>query len=75
MSKIFGAKGLAWIKINDISQGRNGLQSPIVKNIDEKALDHILEKTKATTGDNMATAPNDHLPPRGAKATLDNQNC
>ena len=43
--KIFGAKGLAWIKINDLSQGRNGLQSPIVKNIDEKALNQIL-KTK-----------------------------
>ena len=49
--KIFGAKGLAWIKINDLSQGRNGLQSPIVKNINEKALDQILEKTKVRTGD------------------------
>ena len=49
--KIFGAKGLAWIKINDLSQGRNGLQSPIVKNIDEKALNQILEKTKVRTGD------------------------
>jgi len=49
--KIFGAKGLAWIKINNLSQGRNGLQSPIVKNIDEKALNQILEKTKVRTGD------------------------
>ena len=38
-------------KINDLSQGRNGLQSPIVKNIDEKALNQILEKTKVRTGD------------------------
>ena len=49
--KIFGAKGLAWIKINDITKGRDGLQSPIVKNFDETALNRILEKTKAKTGD------------------------
>ena len=36
--KIYGAKGLAWIKVNDQAKGREGLQSPIVKNIHDAAL-------------------------------------
>src|SRR5450830_1212031 len=36
--KIYGAKGLAWIKVNDLSKGRDGLQSPIVKNLHDKAI-------------------------------------
>ena len=48
---IYGAKGLAYIKINDLSQGRDGLQSPIVKNIHDAALAQILERTGAKDGD------------------------
>lgn len=50
--KIYGAKGLAYIKVNDVTQlDENGLQSPIVKNIDSDALKAIIEKTKASNGD------------------------
>ena len=49
--KIYGAKGLAWIKVNDVSKGREGLQSPIVKNLHDAALAKILERTGAQTGD------------------------
>jgi aspartyl-tRNA synthetase len=46
-----GAKGLAWIKVNDPAKGAEGLQSPIVKNIHAKALAAILERTGAAAGD------------------------
>jgi aspartyl-tRNA synthetase len=49
--KIYGAKGLAWIKVNDISKGREGLQSPIVKNIHDAAMAEILTRTGAQNGD------------------------
>ncbi|MGH6640382.1 MAG: aspartate--tRNA ligase [Polaromonas sp.] len=49
--KIYGAKGLAWIKVNDASKGREGLQSPIVKNIHDAALAEILKRTAAQNGD------------------------
>jgi aspartyl-tRNA synthetase len=49
--KIYGAKGLAWIKVNDVSKGREGLQSPIVKNIHDSALTEILTRTGAQNGD------------------------
>jgi len=50
--KIYGAKGLAYIKINDITQlNETGLQSPIVKNIHETALKEIVKKTDAANGD------------------------
>jgi aspartyl-tRNA synthetase len=49
--KIYGAKGLAWIKVNDASKGRDGLQSPIVKNLHDKAVADILARTKAQNGD------------------------
>ncbi|PYE32710.1 aspartyl-tRNA synthetase [Idiomarina fontislapidosi] len=48
---IYGAKGLAWIKVNDLSQGRDGLQSPILKFLPDEALNAILERTEAATGD------------------------
>ncbi|MCK9684835.1 aspartate--tRNA ligase [Scleromatobacter humisilvae] len=49
--KIYGAKGLAWIKVNDASKGREGLQSPIVKNLHDKAIAEILARTGAANGD------------------------
>jgi aspartyl-tRNA synthetase len=48
---IYGAKGLAWIKVNQISDGRNGLQSPIVKNLHDNAIKEMLERTAAKDGD------------------------
>lgn len=48
---IYGAKGLAYIKVNDKSAGREGLQSPIVKFIPDDALVTILERTGAEDGD------------------------
>ena len=48
---IYGAKGLAWIKVNQIAEGRNGLQSPIVKNLHDSAVKAILERTGAKDGD------------------------
>lgn len=49
--KIYGARGLAWIKINDVAAGREGLQSPIVKNLNDDAIAAILSKTGAQNGD------------------------
>lgn len=49
--KIYGAKGLAWIKVNDVAAGRDGLQSPIVKNLHDAAITGILERTGAQNGD------------------------
>ena len=56
--KIYGAKGLAWIKVNDIAKGMGdkairwpGLQSPIVKNIHDAAIAEILKRTGAANGD------------------------
>lgn len=48
---IYGAKGLAYIKVNDKSKGRDGLQSPIVKNLHDAALAQIVELTGAQDGD------------------------
>ena len=48
---IYGAKGLAWIKVNELAKGRDGLQSPIVKNIHDTALQAILARTGAQDGD------------------------
>ncbi len=49
---IYGAKGLAYIKVNDASQANEtGLQSPIVKNLHEAALKGVLERTGAQSGD------------------------
>ncbi len=48
---IYGARGLAYIKVNDKAAGREGLQSPIVKFIPDDALNTILERTGAEDGD------------------------
>ncbi|HET7833082.1 MAG TPA: aspartate--tRNA ligase, partial [Gallionella sp.] len=49
---IYGAKGLAYIKVNDVTQlNETGLQSPIVKNLHEAALKTIIERTGAANGD------------------------
>ena len=49
---IYGAKGLAYIKVNDVTQlNETGLQSPIVKNIHENALKTIVDRTSAQSGD------------------------
>ncbi|MHB1094232.1 aspartate--tRNA ligase [Thiobacillus sp.] len=50
--KIYGARGLAYIKVNDVSQlNESGLQSPIVKNLSESALRAVMERTGAQNGD------------------------
>ena len=49
--KTLGAKGLAWIKVNERSKGAAGLQSPIVKNLNDQALAAILERSGAADGD------------------------
>jgi aspartyl-tRNA synthetase len=49
--KIYGAKGLAYIRVNDLSKGRDGLQSPIVKNIHDAALNAVLTRSGAQNGD------------------------
>jgi aspartyl-tRNA synthetase len=47
----YGAKGLAWIKVNDVADGRDGLQSPIVKFLPDDVLTAIIEKTGTESGD------------------------
>jgi len=47
----YGAKGLAYIKVNEVAKGRDGLQSPIVKFLSEAALQGILERSGAVDGD------------------------
>src|SRR5258706_12094957 len=49
--KTLGAKGLAWIKVNERAKGAAGLQSPIVKNLHEKSIAEILRRTDARDGD------------------------
>ena len=49
--KIYGARGLAWVKVNDAAKGREGLQSPIVKNLHDAAIAEILARTGACNGD------------------------
>ena len=49
--KIYGAKGLAWIKVNDAGKGRDGLQSPIVKNLHDAAIAEIIARTGCKNGD------------------------
>ena len=49
--KIYGAKGLAYIKVNELAKGRDGLQSPIVKNIHDAALQAVLTRSGAQDGD------------------------
>ena len=47
----YGAKGLAWIRVDDIAKGRDGLTSPIVKFLDDAALDGIFKAVGAQDGD------------------------
>ncbi len=47
----YGAKGLAYIKVNDADAGRDGLQSPILKFLPDAAVSGILERTAAKSGD------------------------
>lgn len=47
----YGAKGLAWLKVDDISKGREGINSPIAKFLDDKTLTEILHNSQAETGD------------------------
>jgi aspartyl-tRNA synthetase len=48
-----GAKGLAWVKFNEVAKGREGLQSPIVKNLSDDALKAIIGRSGAKDGDLM----------------------
>ena len=63
----FGARGLAYIKVNDASAGREGLQSPILKFLPDEAVDGIMRRTAAASGDviffgaDKATVVNDAL--------------
>jgi aspartyl-tRNA synthetase len=47
----YGAKGLAYIKVNDTAKGRDGLQSPILKHLPDDAVAGIMERTAAEAGD------------------------
>ena len=47
----FGAKGLAYIKVNDVALGREGLQSPILKFLPDDVVKNIIERTKTMSGD------------------------
>jgi aspartyl-tRNA synthetase len=47
----YGAKGLAYVKVNDVAKGRDGLQSPILKFLSDAAIDGILRRTGAVDGD------------------------
>ncbi|MDA1372031.1 MAG: aspartate--tRNA ligase [Proteobacteria bacterium] len=48
---IYGARGLAWIKVNDIAAGMDGLQSPIIKFIGEDVTATLMQQLHAQTGD------------------------
>ncbi|HEV2703732.1 MAG TPA: aspartate--tRNA ligase [Steroidobacteraceae bacterium] len=47
----YGAKGLAYVKVNDVAKGREGLQSPIIKFLSDEAVAGILARTKASNND------------------------
>jgi len=48
---IYGARGLAYVKVNNVAQGRGGLQSPILKFLPDDAISGIVERTGAQDGD------------------------
>ncbi|WP_299494538.1 aspartate--tRNA ligase [uncultured Shewanella sp.] len=48
---IYGAKGLAWMKVNDVDKGMEGIQSPVLKFLSEDVVNGILDRTAAQTGD------------------------
>ncbi|NYE28391.1 aspartyl-tRNA synthetase [Rhodanobacter sp. K2T2] len=47
----YGAKGLAWLRIDDLTKGREGINSPVAKFLDDAALDNVLRSTGAQSGD------------------------
>ncbi len=47
----YGAKGLAWLKIEDLAKGREGINSPVAKFLDDVALENVLKATGAQSGD------------------------
>lgn len=49
--EVYGAKGLAWLKVNERGAGRDGLQSPILKFLPDAALDALLTRVNAADGD------------------------
>ena len=57
----YGAKGLAWIKVNDLDAGLNGLQSPVAKFLDEKAWQGIANASGAESGDILFFGASDWL--------------
>ena len=48
---IYGAKGLAWMKLNDLTAGMDGIQSPVLKFLSEDIVNNIISRTGAQTGD------------------------
>ncbi|MEF1327045.1 aspartate--tRNA ligase [Vibrio sp. M260121] len=48
---IYGAKGLAWMKVNDRAAGMEGIQSPVAKFLNEDVINDILDRTQAESGD------------------------
>jgi len=48
---IYGAKGLAWMKVNDVDAGMDGIQSPILKFLNEDVVTQLLARTNAKSGD------------------------
>ena len=48
---IYGAKGMPWLKVNDVDKGREGLQSPILKFLSDDEVNALLTRTNAKTGD------------------------
>ncbi|QGM80917.1 aspartate--tRNA ligase [Otariodibacter oris] len=48
---IYGAKGLAWAKVNDVTAGLEGLQSPVAKFLNDDVVKALLERTQAQNGD------------------------
>jgi len=73
----YGAKGLAYIKCNDIAQGREGLQSPILKFLPDDVIESIIQRTQASNGDllffgaDKATVVNDALGALRVKLGID----
>ncbi len=59
--KRYGARGLAWIKVNDASAGIAGLQSPVAKFLDDEAWSGIAEKTGVESGDLLFFGSGDWL--------------
>jgi aspartyl-tRNA synthetase len=57
----YGAQGLAWIKVNDVEAGLEGLQSPVAKFLDEKAWNGIAQQTGVQTGDLLFFGAGDWL--------------